>query len=162
MKKVYAFIFIAAIISGCTSTSKKQEQEKINPEMKQKVEEFASFTLTTDLDILSKKEKQMLPLLFKAADIMDKIYWIEAFGDNDVLFMNEIGSFTKKFIEINYGPWERLNNNQPFLEGYGPKPAGANFYPGDMTRKEFEAWNEETKTSQYTLIRRNKDKDLIS
>jgi hypothetical protein len=55
-----------------------------------------------------------------------------------------------------------LNNNEPFLEAYGPKPSGANFYPADMTKEEFENWGDESKTSQYALIRRNESGNLIS
>ncbi len=133
-----------------------------NQEMKEKVEEYAPFALTTDLNTLSEKERQMLPLLFKAADLMNEIFWIEAFGDKDTLFSEDMGKYTKAFLEINYGPWERLNNNKPFLSGYGDKPAGANFYPKDMTKEEFEVWDENTKTSQYTLIRRSEDGSLES
>ncbi len=104
----------------------------------------------------------MLPFLFEAAKIMDDIFWTEAFGDKNKLFSENMDSYTRKFININYGPWERLNNNKPFLPGYGPKPAGANFYPQDMTKKEFEAWNDDTKTSLYTLIKRGEDGKLKS
>ena len=131
-------------------------------EIKQKAEEFASFRLTADLSVLSDKEKQMLPLLFEAAKLMEDIYWMEAFGNKDDLFLREMDEYTRKFLQINYGPWERLNNNEPFLPGYGAKPAGANFYPKDMTKKEFEAWDDATKTSLYTLIRRDEDGSLKS
>ena len=43
--------------------------------------------------------------------------------------------------------------NKPFIPGYGEKPAGANFYPEDMTKEEFEKWNNHDKTNQYTLVR---------
>ncbi len=62
---------------------------------------------------------------------------------------------TKKFVEINYGPWDRLDGNKPFVEGLGAKPLGANFYPMDMTKEEFEAFSDENKSSLYTFIRRN-------
>jgi hypothetical protein len=148
---------------ACSNTdSKKETQTEVKSEIQQKVEEFAPFKLTTDLSVLTEKEKQMLPLLLETAKIMDEIYWMEAFGNKNELFQEEMDQHTKKFLEINYGPWERLNNNEPFLEGYGPKPAGANFYPDDMTKEEFEAWDDDSKTSQYTLIRRSEDGNLKS
>ncbi|MGC9355173.1 MAG: histidine kinase dimerization/phospho-acceptor domain-containing protein, partial [Mariniphaga sp.] len=128
----------------------------------QKVEEFAPFRLTTDLSVLTEKEKQMLPLLLEAAQIMDDIFWTQAYGDKNELFTEDLDEYTKKFLKINYGPWERLNNNQPFIEGVGPKPAGANFYPTDMTKEEFDAWDEPTKASLYTVIRRDKNGNLVS
>jgi hypothetical protein len=61
----------------------------------------------------------------------------------------------RKLAEINYGPWERLNDNKPYLTGYGSKPAGANYYPTDMTEAEFEALADSTKRDLYTIIRRD-------
>ncbi len=152
-------------VSCITTTKKDTNQDKdmdVSESIKQKAEEFASFKLTTDLSVLSEKEKQMLPLLFEAADLMEEIYWVEAFGDKEELFSKDWDEYTKKFIRINYGPWERLNNNESFLPGYGAKPAGANFYPADITKQEFEAWDDPAKTSLYTLIRKGEDGNLES
>ena len=162
MKKILAVIVVVAAIFGCNPTSKKTETIQENNTMKQKAEEFASFKLTTDLSVLTEKEKQMLPLLFDAAKIMEEIYWVEAFGDKESLFSADMDEYTRKFLKINYGPWERLNNNEPFLPAYGQKPAGANFYPADITKEEFNAWDNDTKTSLYTIIRRNEDGQLVS
>ncbi|MCK3686049.1 Zn-dependent hydrolase [Maribellus sp. YY47] len=135
---------------------------EVNQEIKKKADEFASFKLTTDLSVLSEKEKQMLPLLFEAAKIMDDIFWMEAYGDKEELLGKDWDEYTRKFIQINYGPWERLDANKPFVPGFGEKPAGANFYPADMTKAEFEAWEEESKTSLYTVVRRGEDGQLKS
>ena len=162
MKKTGVVIFIIMLMMSCNNAPKKQNNMQVSQEIKQKAEEYASFKLTTDLSVLTGKEKQMLPLLFNAAKIMDDIFWTEAFGDKSKLFTDNMDSYTRKFININYGPWERLNNNKPFLPGYGPKPAGANFYPQDMTKQEFEAWDNASKTSLYTLIRRGEDGKLKS
>lgn len=162
MKKTGIILVASIFIFGCNPTSKKTENMQEENLIKQKAEEFVQFTLTTNLDVLTEKEKQMLPLLMDAAKIMEEIYWEEAFGNKEELFDPGMDEYTKKFLEINYGPWERLNNNEPFLPGYGPKPAGANFYPADMTKEEFNAWNDPTKTSLYTMIRREDDGQLVS
>ena len=133
---------------------------KKNDALQQKANEFAAFTLTTDLSVLSEKEKQMLPLLIETAKIMEDIYWVEVFGNKDELLAKDWDEYTRKFIQINYGPWERLNDNQPFLPGYKSRPAGANFYPTNISKAEFEAWNEPSKNSEYTLIRRREDGTL--
>lgn len=153
---------ISAFILSCNSTSKKSETMAEKTEIQQKVEEFAPFTLTTDLSVLTEKEKQMLPLLLEAAQIMDDIFWTQAYGNKNELFTDNLDEYTKKFLKINYGPWERLNNNQPFIEGVGPKPAGANFYPADMTKEEFDAWDEPAKASLYTVIRRDENGNLMA
>jgi hypothetical protein len=155
-------MLMAVLLWGCTSTSKKTDNMTEKSEMQQKVEEFAPYTLSTDLSVLTDKEKEMIPLLLETAKIMDELYWLQAFGDKEKLFSANLDEYTEKFLQINYGPWERLNNNEPFLEGYGPKPEGANFYPADMTREEFEAWEDESKTSLYTIIRRDDQGKLVS
>ncbi|MEN8117858.1 MAG: Zn-dependent hydrolase [Bacteroidota bacterium] len=162
MNKALILLVIAAIAFSCTTTSKKETKMEVNQDIKKKADEFASFKLTTDLSVLTEKEKQMLPLLLEAAKVMEEIYWVEAFGDKEKLCKKDLGDYTRKFIQINYGPWERLNANEPFLAEYGVKPAGANFYPANMTREEFEAWDDETKTSLYTLVRKGEDGSLMS
>jgi len=104
----------------------------------------------------------MLGYLFEAAQLMDDIFWQEAYGDKEELLNSISDPAAKKFVKINYGPWERLNDNKPFIEGYGKKPAGANFYPSDMTKEEFEVLDADDKTSLYTLIRRNNDGELYT
>ncbi len=121
---------------------------------------YAPFELTADVSHLSVKEKQMLPILFEIADIMQEIYWEQTIGNKEAFFNKITDENTKKFAKINYGPWDRLNGNKPFIKEIGTKPAGANFYPADMTKKEFEAIEDPNKTSLYTLIRRNKAGDL--
>ncbi|HNS29244.1 MAG TPA: Zn-dependent hydrolase [Tenuifilaceae bacterium] len=131
-------------------------------EIQSKVDNFIEVDLTADISHLSDKEKQMLPLLFEAAQIMDDIFWQQAYGDKLALLESAKDESTQKFMEINYGPWERLNNNEPFINGYGNKPLGANFYPLDMSKEEFEAFDSETKSSLYTVIVRKDDGTLES
>jgi hypothetical protein len=61
----------------------------------------------------------------------------------------------REYAKINYGPWDVMENFEPFMEGYGAKPAGAEFYPHDMSKEEFEAFDDPSKSSLYTLIRRD-------
>ena len=162
--KLFTSIVLMIAALACTQTSTHKNLElMISPEqLKQKADEFALFTLKTDLSVLTEKEKEMLPLLYKAADLMEEIFWKQAFGDKESLLSATSDVFLLKFLKINYGPWERLNNNQPFLSGFGEKPRGARFYPDDMTREEFEAWEEPHKSSLYTMIRRDEKGALIA
>ena len=123
---------------------------------------YAPVDLTADISHLSGKEKQILPLLFDAAQIMDELYWQQTLGNKEAFIGKIQDPNTRAFARINYGPWDRLDNNRPFIEGVGERPEGANFYPLDMTREEFEAFADSTKTSLYTLIRRNEDGTLRS
>ena len=128
----------------------------------QKVAEFKQVKLDADISHLSDNQKEMLTHLMDAAKIMNEIYWHQAFGDKDTLLNRIDTEKLKTFVKINYGPWERLNENQPFIEGYEQKPAGANFYPQDMTKEEFENFDSPDKTSLYTLIRRDEQGNLTT
>jgi hypothetical protein len=116
---------------------------------------YALVRLESDVSHLSPQEKQILKLLFEAADIMDEIFWKQAFGDKESFLARIKDEKLRKYAMINYGPWDRLNDNQPFITGYGPKPAGANFYPPSMDSAEFASWQNPDKSSLYTLVRRD-------
>ncbi len=125
-----------------------------------RLNDFAAFRLTTDISKLTVNEKKMIPLLIEAAKIMDDIFWIEAYGDKKALLDSLKEDAEKQLALINYGPWDRLNNNKPFITGKGPKPAGANFYPVDMTQDEFNKLADPNKTTLYSLIRRDEQGNL--
>lgn len=154
-----ALLFFAGI-TGCKNLGKQGEMTAQDSLMVAKISEFVTVPLTTDITKLSDKEKQMIPLLIEVSGILDKLYWEQTIGDKETFLANISDSNIRKFAEINYGPWERLNGNKPFVEGYGEKPAGAKFYPEDMTKEEFEKWDNPDKTNQYTLIRRGDDNAL--
>ncbi len=158
MKRTFFLLAVVMLFVACTNQSKQVEPMK--SEIDKKADEFATFKLTTDLSVLTEKEKQMLPYLFKAADLMQEIFWTQAYGDKEEILSKAKTEGEKKFIHINYGPWERLAGNKPFIEGYGEKPAGAMFYPADMTKEEFDAWDEPAKTGLYTLIKRDEEGKL--
>jgi uncharacterized protein YcfL len=150
------------MMTACSQSEKKQSSDDKKPVMQQKVEQFAVVDLKTDLSQLSDNQKKMLTILFEVADVMEELFWKDAFGDKQEL-MNQIeDKHTKTFAEIMYGPWDRLNGNKPFVEGYGEKPAGSNYYPKDITKEEFEAWDNENKDSWYSIVRRNDKGELIN
>ena len=116
---------------------------------------YAPVRLTASLDHLSDSQKQMIPLLIEASKIMDGLFWQQAWGNKDALLSNIDDPAQRRFAEINYGPWDRLDGDKSFVEAYGPKPLGAQFYPEDMTKEEFEAWDEPNKTGLYSVVRRD-------
>ena len=118
--------------------------------------------LTTELfEGISEGERAILPLLLDACAEMDAIFWHEAYGDRDALLSAIDDAGERRFAEFNYGPWDRRAGNAPFLSDVGPKPAGARFYPADMTSAEFETACAESPEravalrSPYTLVRRD-------
>lgn len=154
-----AKIAVAVVITMVIGSSCASEEiaESDGP-----LDKYATVQLTSDLSQLSDAERAMIPVLIEAAQHMDPLFWLQAYGDRDSL-LNSIGDDElRRFAEINYGPWDRLAGNAPFIEGVGPKPAGANFYPADMTVAEFEAAVAESPElgGLYTLVRRRDDGSL--
>jgi hypothetical protein len=126
-------------------------------------EVYAQVTLTSNLAGLSAKERAMLGLFIDAADVMDELYWAQTYpGDRAKLFAGIEDPAVRRFVELNYGPWDRLDGNAPFVPGFGAKPPGAGFYPLDMTKDEFERADLPGKTSEYTVIRRDSAGKLVA
>ncbi len=121
---------------------------------------YTQVKLTANLDVLSENQRQMIPILIEAGKIMDQLFWYEAYGSQEQLLGSINDIKFRQFAKINYGPWDRLDGNEPFMESYGPKPEGANFYPTDMTKAEFEALELEGKNSLYTFLRRNESGEI--
>ena len=120
------------------------------------LDKYVTVRLSADLSPLSEDQKQMIGLLIEAAKIMDRLFWVEAYGEDWQAFLDQLPDDRyRQFARINYGPWDRLANDEPFMEGIGAKPAGANFYPVDMTKEEFEAAALDDKASLYTFLRRD-------
>ena len=124
---------------------------------------YQSVDLTADLSQLSEDQLQMIRLLIDASTIMDDLFWQQAYaGDREALLNSVDDPQVRQFIEINYGPWDRLNDNQAFLTGFGEKPAGANYYPADMSKAEFEQAEFAGKIDLYTLVRCNDAGELYA
>lgn len=144
---------ILAVPAGAARADEVTMQQAVAPA---RPEIYAPFRLTADISGLSENERRMLGLFIDASVIMDDLFWRQAYGDRDAL----LASLAKEprlqqFAKVNYGPWDRLAEHAPFVPGVGPKPLGAQFYPADMTKEEFEKANLPESRSEYTLLRRD-------
>ena len=152
MTTLMAVSLLASV--GCKSNKTTDEPSEIQ----KKVDEYAEFTLKTDLSVLSDKEKQLLPVFVQIAEVMDELFWEQAFGlENRAALDTLTDPAMKAFAMLQYGAWDRLGEEKPFIPGVGEKPKGANFYPVDMTEEEFAALQDPEKESQYTIIRRDEN-----
>lgn len=168
MKRIAEYVSVLVIILafgftlvGC-SDRKDDTSGEDGITAQERVDQYTTVELNADLSDLSDNQKQIIGLLIDAGKAMDEVFWQEAYGRRDSLMNTLDNEATQKFVNINYGPWDRLNGNEPFIEGVGPKPKGANFYPADMTKEEFEAWDSETKDDLYTLVRRDSAGNLMT
>lgn len=119
--------------------------------------------LIADLDHLSDNQKKMIGLLIDASEIMDDLFWQQAFGEDKEAFLAKLTDpRVKYFASINYGPWDRLNADKPFLAGYEAKSSGAQFYPEDITKDELLNSSLDDKTGLYSVIERADNGELVA
>ena len=156
---------VAVLASFCAEPARDGDstmaESATPPAVARVLDKYVTVPITADLSGLREHERQMLPLLIEAIEPMNSAFWMGAYGDpGDILGGTEDPN-TKLALEANFGPWDRLDGNAPFLPGVGEKPVGANFYPTDMTREEFETAAEAAPDggaalrSLYTMIRRD-------
>lgn len=164
--KSFSLFFCAAavgVFSACTQPREKQDSNVLNSSLApERAGIYTTFKLTTDLSKLDEESKTILPYLIEAAKIMDTLFWMESYGHPDSLLPRIADEKARKFAQYNYGPWDRLDGNKPFIEGIGAKNPGANFYPSDMTKEEFEAWVNPHKNSLYTFVERDENNRLMA
>ena len=157
MKKI-AIPLLALAIAATTVASAQNNAMTI----KDKIEQYATVPLKADMEKLSERERELVSLFIEIADVMDDIYWEQTFGEGNRKRLKELEDPDKRrFAEIQYGAWDRLDGDRPFLSGYGDKPAGANFYPADMKEAEFNKLDDPLKTSPYSILRRDIKGNII-
>ncbi len=166
MKKSSIFLGLIAfggVLSSCSTQKIATKSAQTSTEMTKDYayQYYAQVPLTTDISHLTKNEKEILRLMFKTADIMDDLFWQQAYGAK-IDLIDETKGKAREYVKINYGPWDRLNNEAPFINGVGAKPAGATFYPTNMTKEEFEQADLKDGKSPYTIVRRNRDGKLYT
>ena len=134
-------------------------------DIEQRVAQFSPTPLAADLSALDEKERRVLAELVAAAAPLDQVFERQAWTGNPELrrrLAAERGPHAAAaldYFDINFGPWDRLAERQPFV-GDLPRPAGAGFYPEDLTREAFEGWlarhpgDRAQFTSTTTVIRR--------
>lgn len=155
---------ITSFLAACGGGNQPSQQtnnsnlDSLQEYVSQRLPIYEKVRLSTDLNLLTPNERQVLPLLIEAAQIMDELFWKQAYPQRDSLLATIKDEKTKDFIRINYGPWDRLNGDKPFVAGVGAKPLGVNFYPLDMTKEELEKSDVKDKNGLYSVIRRENGK----
>ncbi|MEJ2636610.1 MAG: peptidase [Calditrichia bacterium] len=170
MKKVYGVLLFALLlflVAGCQN--QKDQEIKM---LEKTINEFAPTEITYNQSILDGRQAMVVQYLYYAATMMDSIFLDQVYSQNYAIQTQLEASHTKLdslrlvLFNIMFGPFNRLNENEPFI-GDDLKPLGANFYPEDMTKQEFQQWlelnpgDEKSFTSEYTMIRR-KDDGLVA
>ncbi|KQN38021.1 Zn-dependent hydrolase [Pedobacter sp. Leaf41] len=149
-------------LSGCTGDTKSNtdngivvERDSLNEYVAQRLPIYERVKLTSNINDLSVNDRKILPLLIQAAEIMDDLYWKQAYPQRDSLMATIKDEKIREFVNINYGPWDRLNNEKPFVAGVGAKPEGASFYPYGITKEEIEKSDLKDKYGAYSVIQKD-------
>ena len=139
------------------------------PDIQQRLAKFAPTEITFDESILTAEDRALLNKFISAAQIIDNIFWKQAYPPG-LAFKEQLEKSTLpedkdylRFLMINFGPFDRQDENKPFI-GTAQKPAGAGFYPPDLTKQEFEDYiaknpgEKEQLESSFTVVRRQDGK----
>jgi phage regulator Rha-like protein len=144
------------------STDKKAELSLIQSN-ESRLNIYFPVTLSADISHLTDKQQQMLAVLIEASVIMDDLFWKQAFPQDKNAFLSLINDpKVQNFADINYGPWDRLNGDKPFLSDTDEKFLGAQFYPEDMTKAEFDSTDFADKDGLYSMVRRDEEGKLTA
>jgi hypothetical protein len=155
---------VTSIVLSCNNTQDNKttattktvvRQDTLQDYVDQRLNIYESVKLTTNLNQLSANDRQVLPLLIQAAQIMDDLYWKQTYPSRDSLLSATRDEKTKAFIRINYGPWDRLNGDKPFIAGIAARPEGSFFYPAGMTKEELTKAVLKDKFDPYAVVQKD-------
>ena len=172
----YSLFILAGILTiSCGEQSETKSNTEISPPKSKSISEdiksdtsnprfdiYKEVKLTSDLSHLSENQKKMIALLIDASKIMDELYWRQAYGDKKQLLDSIEDKKARQFADINYGPWDRLAGDEPFISGFSEKPLGASFYPKDMSKDELDSAKLDDAKGLYSVIKRDEKGQLFS
>ena len=161
---IYLLFLILIGFTSCETQTKGNSQAEEQTETGETdlvdVDKYVNVKLTSDLSLLEDYEKNMIPHLIEAAKIMDDLFWVQAYGDKEEL-LKDLDPDEQIYATINYGPWDRLNGDEPFLTDFGSKSAGANMYPYGVSKKEIVASGIDS-FGQYSMVRKDSTGQLFT
>ena len=172
MKQILTSVIMLFLVVSCTNEQNEPSDSGEITMLKEKIAEFVPTELKYDSSTLDEREKIVVEKLYQASKIMDEIFLEQVYSKNDEIKFRLMKENTEEaklqldLFNIMFGPFDRLEHDAPFI-GSEKKPLGANFYPEDMTKEEFDKWikanpnDEKSFTSEFSVIRR-KDGKLVS
>ena len=171
MKTVGITILGIGLLAPVPGAQKARETKVQSDSISAKIKRFAPTEITADTSGLSANDRKALDKIIEAARYMDAIFLRQVWSGNASLEKNlerdgsAIGRERLHYFRINMGPWDRLDNDEPFAPGAPRiKPPEGSFYPDGMSREEFESWiktlgadERERATGYFYVIRRESD-----
>ncbi|WP_282125336.1 Zn-dependent hydrolase [Marinifilum flexuosum] len=154
---IFLFGLIVSMVFAVSCQPEKKAEDKKTGDtvIQRKLANYAEVKLSADLNSLSSQQIKLFSHLIKAADAIDDIYWMQAYGDKNALLNGIEDPDMKQYAKINYGPWDRLDGFKPFTEDFPPRPLGIGFFPADINQEEFFQLNNDEKYSAFTNLTRD-------
>ena len=181
MKKL-ALLLLAALVMACqtttttptpttTATATASADIGVKADTPERLKQLPRTTIDYDRSLLNDNEKQVVAKLIEASKHIDEIYYLQVSERNpkwrtelaDLAKVSPLGRAGYDYLVANKGPWDRLAEDEPFV-GEMKKPAGAAFYPEDITKEEFERYlaahpeQKDALQGLFTVVRRQGDK----
>ncbi|MDR0927961.1 MAG: Zn-dependent hydrolase [Ignavibacteria bacterium] len=165
------------LLIGCGNNNKGDEMNANTAlnSLNDKLNAYSAVKIDCNLEHLTAREVALVSKLAEAGVIADEIYWEQANNDGIMVRDSLLGVKTDagraylKYVLINYGPYDVLDDNKRFVgNGSAQRFAGGGFYPIDITKEEFAkhiADNPSDKgafESGYTVIVRDENKRLTA
>ena len=162
-------LIFSVILIGCGKQTEQNKDAEDVTMLKEKIAKFVPTELKYDSSTLDEREKIVVEKLYRASKIMDELFLDQVYSKNYQMRddlkkgTSEEDKLKLELFTMMFGPFDRLEHDAPFIDTL-KKPLGANFYPEDMTKEEFETWikdnpqDEKAFQSEFTVIRRDDGK----
>ena len=176
MKRVVACLSII-VVAACAPLSYPPADEggedlAVADNIGERLARFAPTEMRADLSGLATEDRLVLAELVTAGRLMDEIFLRQVWTGNAELraaldrLEGPDAEAARAYFTVNFGPWDRLDEMEPFLDGT-PHPPGAGYYPDDMTAEELERWlsehpEDEAAFRSLTTVIRRQGADLVA
>jgi len=172
---ICALVAVAFFMTNISAFQRSARRPAGDPELARKIARFAPTTLSANTASLSPRDRKALGKIIEAAKLLDPLFLRQVWSGNEALETKlradttPAGAERLHYFYINDGPWSRLDNNEPFIDGVPrEKPPQANFYTDDITKDEFNSWlatlsptEKEQATGYFYAIRRDASGKLV-
>jgi hypothetical protein len=158
-----ALCTVAAIASAAAASPDAAALEALQAQ-------YAPVELRVDLSTLPASERQVLSKLIEAAKILNGVYLRQVWAGNEPLLLalaadaSPLGRARLRYFITQKGPWDRQDDQKPFIPGVPARPPEGNFYPAGATKEQVQAWMDKlpeaeknAATGFYTTLRRAPD-----
>ncbi|HEX6588392.1 MAG TPA: hypothetical protein VF039_05170 [Longimicrobiales bacterium] len=172
IRNAFAAALAATLLAGCSSHDAELETPSLaegitTDDLAARLAQFAPVAIDADLTTLAPWERDVLARLVEASDLMHELFMLQV-SPHNLAWRRALadgadtpeGRAARDYFEVMAGPWDRLAENEPFLD-VGPKPAGAGYYPSDVTAAELDQWlnqhveDRQRFTNYFTVIERD-------